>query len=136
MTYRREIQIEFNHCDPAGIVFYPRYFEMTNSVVENFFKDEIGRSFASMHVEAQNGVPTVKIEAEFLAPSRLGDMVLFSLDVLQIGRSSVTVRISGAAGDQARMRATLTLVWIDGMKAAAWPAQMRAQLEAHLEGGA
>jgi acyl-CoA thioesterase FadM len=34
------------------------------------------------------------------------------------------------------MRATLTLVWIDGMKAAAWPAQMRAQLEAHLEGGA
>ena len=63
-------------------------------------------------------------------------MVLFSLDVLQIGRSSVTVRISGAAGDQARMRATLTLVWIDGMKAAAWPAQMRARLEAHLEGGA
>ncbi|MFD1807906.1 hypothetical protein ACFSHQ_06310 [Gemmobacter lanyuensis] len=36
MIYRRPIQIEFNHCDPAGIVFYPRYFEMTNSVIENF----------------------------------------------------------------------------------------------------
>ena len=46
MRYQRLIQIEFNHCDPAGIVFYPRYFEMTNSVVENFFADVVGRSFA------------------------------------------------------------------------------------------
>ena len=42
MTYTRHIRIEFNHCDPAGIVFYPRYFEMTNSVVENFFADVVG----------------------------------------------------------------------------------------------
>ena len=46
MTYTRTVPIEFNHCDPAGIVFYPRYFEMTNSVVENFFPDEVGHSFA------------------------------------------------------------------------------------------
>ena len=30
-TIRR--QVEFNHCDPAGIVFYPRYFEMISAVV-------------------------------------------------------------------------------------------------------
>ena len=41
MLYHRLYPIEFNHCDPAGIVFYPRYFEMTNSVVENFFADEV-----------------------------------------------------------------------------------------------
>ena len=28
MLYHRLYPIEFNHCDPAGIVFYPRYFEM------------------------------------------------------------------------------------------------------------
>src|SRR3989338_531397 len=104
MTYSRDIQIEFNHCDPAGIVFYPRYFEMTNSVVENFFKDEVGRSFASMHVAAQNGV--------------------------------VTVRIAGVMAGEARLRATLTLVWIDGMKAAEWPVEMRDRLARHLEGAA
>jgi 4-hydroxybenzoyl-CoA thioesterase len=31
MLYHRLYPIEFNHCDPAGIVFYPRYFEMTMS---------------------------------------------------------------------------------------------------------
>ena len=135
MTYSRLIQIEFNHCDPAGIVFYPRYFEMTNSVVENFFADVVGRSFAQMHGAAQNGVPTVAIEASFVAPSRLGDKVLFALQVLSVGRSSVGLRITGVCQGEDRMRADLTLVWIDGMKAAAWPDAMRAALVAYKETG-
>lgn len=133
MTYQRTIPIEFNHCDPAGIVFYPRYFEMTNSVIENFFADVVGRSFASMHSGAQNGVPTVSIVADFMAPSRLGDKVLFSLQIAKLGRSSVTVTIEGRMAEELRMRATLTLVWIDGMKAAAWPDDMRARLQAYME---
>lgn len=133
MTYQRTIPIEFNHCDPAGIVFYPRYFEMTNSVIENFFADVVGRSFASMHSGAQNGVPTVSIVADFMAPSRLGDKVLFSLVITKLGRSSVTVTIEGRMAEELRMRATLTLVWIDGMKAAAWPDDMRARLQAYME---
>ncbi len=39
MMYHRPVQIEFNHCDPAGIVFFPRYYEMVSSVCENFYKD-------------------------------------------------------------------------------------------------
>ncbi|MBM3615957.1 MAG: acyl-CoA thioesterase [Alphaproteobacteria bacterium] len=134
MSYTKTIQIEFNHCDPAGIVFYPRYFEMTNSVVENFFADEIGRSFAQMHNDGmKNGVPTVHIEADFVAPSRLGDKVDFTLVVRKLGGSSVTVEITGRMGDEVRMRARITLVWIDNMKAARWPEAMRARLAAHLE---
>ena len=136
MTYTREIQIEFNHCDPAGIVFYPRYFEMTNSVVENFFNDVVGRSFASMHRGTANGVPTVALAAEFVAPSRLGDKVLFSLTIEKIGRSSVSLKIAGHMGAELRLRVALTLVWIDGMKAAAWPDAMRARLIAYMEDAA
>ncbi|MEY3959715.1 MAG: hypothetical protein RIR14_369 [Pseudomonadota bacterium] len=134
MSYTKTIQIEFNHCDPAGIVFYPRYFEMTNSVVENFFADEIGRSFAQMHNDGmKNGVPTVHIEADFVAPSRLGDKVDFTLVVRKLGGSSVTVEITGRMGDEVRMRARIALVWIDNMKAVRWPEAMRARLAAHLE---
>lgn len=134
MSYQRTIQIEFNHCDPAGIVFYPRYFEMTNSVVENFFADEVGKSFAQMHIEGMhNGVPTVHINADFVAPSRLGDKVLFTLRVRKLGGSSVTVEITGEQAGELRLRARLTLVWINNMKAAAWPEALRARLAAHLE---
>ena len=136
MIYTRQIQIEFNHCDPAGIVFYPRYFEMTNSVVENFFNDVVGRSFASMHFGADNGVPTVAIEANFMAPSRLGDMEMFSLEVTKVGRSSVAMTIEARLGEELRMRTDLTLVWIAAMKAAPWPAEMHGKLLKFMEDAA
>ena len=133
MTYERIIQIEFNHCDPAGIVFYPRYFEMVNSVIENFFADVVGRSFAQMHNGASNGVPTVAMEAVFQKPSRLGDKVRFTLTVEKVGGSSVKMWIDGHGPDGLRLRVGMTLAWIDGMKAAPWPKEMRAALEGYRE---
>jgi 4-hydroxybenzoyl-CoA thioesterase len=133
VTYERLIQIEFNHCDPAGIVFYPRYFEMVNSVIENFFAEVVGRSFAAMHNGASNGVPTVAMEAAFARPSRLGDKVVFALMVERIGGSSVRLRIEGTGPDGPRLWVRMTLAWTQGMKAAPWPADMRAALEAYKE---
>ncbi|MDN5786665.1 thioesterase family protein [Pseudorhodobacter sp.] len=112
MPYHRVIQIEFNHCDPAGIVFYPRYFEMTNSVVENFFADVLGNSFAEM-MEERRGVPTARLEVNFHAPSRLGEKLDFGLEITRIGRTSVGFRIIAEAGGIDRLTADLTLVNVD-----------------------
>jgi 4-hydroxybenzoyl-CoA thioesterase len=134
MIYERQIQIEFNHCDPAGIVFYPRYFEMTNSVVENFFADVVGRSFASMHLEGrQRGVPTVRIEADFIAPAQLGEVLGFALRISKLGRSSMSLRIEGEAAGSVRLRADLTIVWVENLRATPWPDEMRARLSAYEE---
>jgi 4-hydroxybenzoyl-CoA thioesterase len=134
MTYRRAIPVEFNHCDPAGIVFYPRYFEMVNSVIENFFAERAGRSFAEMTLRDRNGVPTVRIDATFRAPSRLGETLDFTLDVTRLGSSSVAFHITARGADGAvRLESAMTLVWVgpDG-RAAPWPADMRARLAAEL----
>ena len=32
-----QVEVRFRHFDPAGIVFYPRYFEMINDFVEEWF---------------------------------------------------------------------------------------------------
>lgn len=136
MSYTRIVPIEFNHCDPAGIVFYPRYFEMINSVVENFFEDHVGWSFARMHTGGNhNGVPTVSITCNFIAPSRLGDKVPFTLVVLAVGRSSVKLRITAAKDGDVRLITENTLVWIDDGKASAWPEEIRAKLQAELQMG-
>ncbi len=135
MSYVKVIPIEFNHCDPAGIVFYPRYFEMTNSVVENFFADVVGYPFSRMHNEATNGVPTVRIVCDFRAPSRLGDKVPFRLTVTSIGRASLGLRIVAGDEGDVRLEAAITLVWIDRGKAASWPAEIRTILERELEKG-
>ena len=134
MIYTKVIPIEFNHCDPAGIVFYPRYFEMINSVVENFFADVVGRSFAQMHsVLPYTGVPTVRIEANFAAPSRLGEKVEFALQVVRIGASSLAMVITARHNEQPRLQVDLTVVWTCGGRATRWPAVLRATLLAFQE---
>jgi 4-hydroxybenzoyl-CoA thioesterase len=132
MSYTRTIPVEFNHCDPAGIVFYPRYFEMTNSVVENFFADEVGHSFARMMAEGQ-GVPTVRVETNFHAPSRLGDRLDFTLDVARIVGASVNVTQTARCAQELRITADLTLVWVQSGRPAPWPEALRSRLATHLE---
>jgi 4-hydroxybenzoyl-CoA thioesterase len=97
MSWHRAIDVEFNHCDPAGIVFYPRYFEMTNAAVESLFRDGLRHPFARLMAEGA-GVPTARIEIDFRAPSRLGDRLDLAVDVVALGRSSVTFAHRGHGG--------------------------------------
>lgn len=136
MSYTKLTPIEFNHCDPAGIVFYPRYFEMINSTVENFFETVVGYSFARMHLDgAQNGTPTVAIKCDFRAPSRLGEKVDFILTVTSVGRSSLGVAIRAEHAGELRLEAQLTLVWISHGRAASWPDEIRIKLQQQLDIG-
>ena len=136
MSYTREIQIEFNHCDPAGMVFYPRYFEMINSVIENFFADVVGRSFADIHEAAGSGVPTVNIETKFMHPSRLGEIVLFALRVSKLGQSSATFAITASLHEKKRMHTNITVVWMENWKTHRWPAEMQKTMQNFMENNA
>lgn len=49
-------QIFFNHCGSARIVFYPRYFEMINILVEEWFAQVLGMPFEVMHGEMNAAV--------------------------------------------------------------------------------
>ncbi|MBK4215080.1 acyl-CoA thioesterase [Paracoccus caeni] len=126
MIYRRRIQVEFNHCDPAGIVFYPRYFEMLNSVIENFFAEVLSYSFARIHIDEGCAVPTVKIDTDFRAPSRLGEVLDFTLEVEHVGGSSLRLAQVVSVDGQVKLEHRSTIVWVgrDG-KAAGWPGIIR-----------
>lgn len=133
MSYARSIRVEFNHCDPAGIVFYPRYFEMMNSVCENFFREVVGYSYHAMMADGI-GVPTARVETDFRAPSRLGDVLDWSLVVERVGGSSVGVRLEARCDEALRLVARLVLVWMSPeARPARWPDRIRAVLAAHLE---
>ena len=47
--YEFHQKVLFKHCDPAGIVFFPRYYEMVNDCVEAFFADVLDWPFEAMH---------------------------------------------------------------------------------------
>ncbi len=136
MAFHWQRKVRFRDCDPAGIVFYPRYFEMMNDLVETFLDDAIGWPFGRMHLEERMGVPMGTISARFEAPSRLGDVLDWSLSIARLGRSTadLVMRAEGADG-QRRLRAegTLVCVDIDAMKSRRWPEEIRDRLAAHVE---
>ena len=127
MTFTYEQKVLFKHCDPAGIVFFPRYFEMMNDCVEAFF-DHIGSPFEEMH-SGTGGVPTGKINARFHAPSRHGDHLLLTLKGRRLGRSTFDFEIVTTCAGEARMTYEATLVYLAGIgKSAPWSDQLRAAL--------
>ncbi|KAB2844983.1 MAG: acyl-CoA thioesterase [Burkholderiales bacterium] len=113
MNYQREKLIRFQHCDPAGIVFYPRYMGLLNEVVEDWFSEGVGIGFPELHDRLRLGVPTARLECDFLKPSRHGEVLNFRLWITKLGRTSIDVSVRADCGDQPRLRARLLLVLLD-----------------------
>ena len=109
-----DVVVRFGDCDPAGIVFYPRYFEMFNNLVEDWCAQGLGTPFQELIGVRGFGLPLVSVQTDFVATSKLGDALRAELSVLKIGGSSITVAIRLLGADGApRVRATLILVLMD-----------------------
>lgn len=88
MTFTKTETIRFKHVDFAGIVFYPRFLEMLNDLVEDWFEEALERPFSKIH--ETNGIPTVDLKVQFRKPGRIGDVLAKSLVVKNLGGASVT----------------------------------------------
>ena len=132
MPFVMDQKVLFKHCDPAGIVFYPRYFEMINDCVEAFF-EALGDPFEAMHA-AGRGVPTGRISAEFRAPSRHGDHLALALRCRRLGASSLDLSIDATCGAELRFAARSTLVHVGAdLRPEPWPPALRDALAGRIE---
>ncbi len=141
-AYKTPITVLFRHCDVAGIVFYPRFIEMVNDVIERWFDEGLGCSFHQMHLERHGGIPTVRLEVEYLSPATLGDVLEFNLTLREIRNSAFSTRIIAMHGETKVMEVKSTLVWVQSgntfmgeaqMKSAPLPDDIRAKMENFLE---
>jgi 4-hydroxybenzoyl-CoA thioesterase len=137
-VFTNTVRVRFKDCDAAGIVFFPRYFEMLNDLVEDWFREALDWSFDAMHGAAQSGVPTAEVSCRFAAPSRLGEVLTRELRVTQLGTSSFSlqVRFAGPAADL-RLEFAQRLVCVDTGRMAprALPPEVHAAMERFLAPG-
>ena len=85
--FTKQEKIRFKHVDYAGIVFYPRFLEMLNDLVEDWFEEALERPFSKIH--ETNGIPTVDIKVQFKKAARLGEVLTKKLWVINLGGASV-----------------------------------------------
>lgn len=134
LAYRSEVLVRFAHCDPAGIVFYPRYLEMFNNLVEDWCCEKLDIPFAKL-LPRGLGLPTVRLEVDFVAPSRMGEVLQASLLVRAVGRTSFRLEILLQGPDsQERVRGKVVLVMTDSRcsRGVPLPNELRARLSKFL----
>jgi 4-hydroxybenzoyl-CoA thioesterase len=93
----RTVRIEWGDCDPAGIVFYPRYIAMFDHSTTLLIEKTLGMSKHQLYESyAFAGYPVVENRARFLVPSRFGDDVVIETTLAAVRRSSfdLTHRLS------------------------------------------
>ncbi len=127
--FQRARMIRFSDCDPAGIVFYPQYFVMLNGLVEDWVSEGLGVDYHALIAERRIGLPTVRLEADFRAVSRMGDDVILGLSVERLGSRSIALalRCFDPANDELRMQVKQVLVTtsLESHRAVAVPDDIR-----------
>jgi len=131
---RREVQIQWGDCDPANIVYYPRYFAMfddsTSILFEaaGFSKQDIIKKYGLV------GIPMVDTRAKFYITSTYGDWITIETKVESIKRSSFEVKHNVYKGEDLAIEGFETRVLVgrdpvnpDKLKSAPFPAEMVAK---------
>ena len=130
-SFQSEILVRFADCDPAQMVFYPLYLVMFNELVEDWFREGLKLPFSYYHFEQQHGLPTVHLEVDFVAPSRLGEVLTATLTVSKVGKSSIALDILLRGPDNSdRVRGKVVLVVTDlrSSRSIAIPEDLRAKI--------
>lgn len=111
-THARDLTIEWGDCDPAGIVFYPRYFAMFDWSTASLFGAALGLPKAAFTKKfGIVGIPMVDTRARFHVPSSFGDPVRIESMVEKFGRTSFDVRHRLMKGDILAVECSETRVW-------------------------
>jgi 4-hydroxybenzoyl-CoA thioesterase len=133
VTYAAEFAVRFGEVDQARVVYYPRFFHYFHQAFECWFGEALGVSYAELVVAQNIGFPCVKIETEFDAPLRYGDRVRVEIELLEIGKKSLTLRYTAVRlpDEVVSSRATITTVAVnnDSFKSITIPDEWRERFE-------
>ena len=103
-------------------------------LVEDWVEEGLGVGYRALVIDRRIGLPTVRLEADFRAVSKMGDRVLLTLEVERLGGRSLTLalRCTGPGPEREprmNMRQVLVTTWLDSHRAIDIPADLRAAIE-------
>ncbi|HSC44598.1 MAG TPA: thioesterase family protein [Candidatus Acidoferrum sp.] len=132
LSNRREIQVEWGDCDPAGIVYFPRFFEFfdacTNALFERagFHKAEMLKHYGLL------GIPLIEAAAQFYVPAAFGESVTVETRIVEWGNSSFRVEhkmykggVLAAEGRERRVWTVRDPLRESGMRSQAIPQEVK-----------
>ncbi len=134
MKFTTHKMIQFSHCDPAGIVFYPQFFYILSESKEDFLM-HIGHPQHHYINKLRTGWPMVRLETDFKRPSRYGDQIDVDIEVFKLGNSSLGLEytIRGDDGERLVANSVIVLTNLDTGKPQPIPDDLRAALTPYMK---
>src|SRR5579871_2774847 len=129
--FKVQYPILFSHCDPAGIVYFPRFFDLLHQSMEDWFTHGLKERFSDFIMKRKLGIPTVATRTEFVGPAKFGDTLSIELSILKMGRSSLTLAINSFVDERPCFRAehTICLFSTESRRAVPVPEDLRERME-------
>ena len=112
LTVSRTVRIEWGDCDPAGIVYFPRYFEYFDISTVVMFEALGYRKPALLAAFDIAGFPVVDVRSTFRIPSKFGDDVTILSTIPEFSRSSFQVHHRLMKGDELAVEGFEKRVWV------------------------
>jgi 4-hydroxybenzoyl-CoA thioesterase len=111
LVNKRILHIQWGDCDPAGIVYFPRYYEYFDACTNALF-ERVGLAKHEM-IEKYKilGIPLVETRARYLVPSTFGDTVTVESSITEWGRSSFSVEHKLFKGETLAVEGFEKRVW-------------------------
>jgi 4-hydroxybenzoyl-CoA thioesterase len=112
-TSTRTTRVEWGDCDPAGIIFYVRYFEFFDVSTAVLLERALGMKKIE-YLKAYNflGHPLAETRAKFRLPTRFGDEVSIETRLVHIGRSSFRLEHKLTHAGALAVEGTETRIWV------------------------
>jgi 4-hydroxybenzoyl-CoA thioesterase len=106
-------RIEWGDCDPAGIIFYARYFDIFDVSTTVLLERALGMKKIA-YLKAYNflGHPLAETRAKFRLPTRYGDDVSVETTLVACGRSSFKLEHRLTHAGVLAVEGSETRVWV------------------------
>lgn len=105
-------RVVFRHgqCDPAGIVYTPKFFDVFNQTIEKWFCESLGVDYYEVLGPRRIGLGYAAASATFFTPCKMGDEIEVFVDVDRVGTKSYTLVLHALKGDGEALRGQFVTV--------------------------
>jgi 4-hydroxybenzoyl-CoA thioesterase len=112
LTNTRTLRIEWGDCDPAGIIYYPRYFEIFDASTSALFERALGLTKLELLKSFDfAGFQLARTRAQFLKPTRFGDDVTVETKII-FGHASFEIEHHLSLKGDTCVECSETRVWV------------------------
>lgn len=111
LTHTWQIPVTWGDCDPAGIVFYPRYYAWFDASTHAMLAGAGLGHHALRETYGAIGATLVKTTAEYRSPATYDDTLTAVSTVARVGRSSFSVKHTLSIGDRRVVEGEEVRVW-------------------------